>query len=341
MNAKAFILSDCEYPECEEKPYALLVANPTKGHHFISQTEQRQHAFNPQVNSQNRNVYRWPLALFAKPRKGSAQSINIENNLEYHNLYTLTFAEGDSGKQFNLESWFSRYERGYEEACNSLLTLPQGRLKLPDTLLRVLKLKLLGILRNPYNRSDHFVYRLHQVLFQQLPLVSEEFIGLIAARPQHRLDRILHTFGFNINEYTRWLANLYGMLSEGVHRPSLFERLFAALFADPEAVNIELYRYTDRRDCCFFADSGYCLQASPQRFSIGVNLSAEMFAIVHIERRHWDDIPPNLPHAPAAVQAEVRIIDDNHTQRHTYNRLTIRQAREAVYGRSNRRGDYF
>ncbi|UOO81145.1 hypothetical protein LVJ83_09165 [Uruburuella testudinis] len=341
MSAQAFILSDCEYPECEEKPYALLVANPTKGHHFISQTEQRQHAFNTHVNAQNRNVYRWPLPLFEKNRRGQPQSVNIENNLEYPNLYTLTFVKGNGGRQYNLESWFSRYESGYEEACNRVLTLPSGRLQVPEPLWRILKLKLLGILRNPFNRSDPFVYRLHHVLFTQLPQVSEEFIGLIAERPQQRLDKILHTFGFNIDEYTRWLANLYGMLSEGVHRPSLFERLFAALFNDPAAVKIELYRYNDRRNCCFFADSGYCLQASQQRFSIGMNLSAEMFAIVHVERHHWDDMKQRFPHAPTALQAEVRISDDNHTQRRTYNRLTIRQACEAVYGRSNRRQDYF
>jgi hypothetical protein len=42
---RAFILSDCDYPECQAKPHALLTANPTRGHHFIAQTEQRQHAF--------------------------------------------------------------------------------------------------------------------------------------------------------------------------------------------------------------------------------------------------------------------------------------------------------
>ena len=341
MSARAFILSDCEYPKCEEKPYALLVANPTKGHHFISQTEQRQHAFNTQVNPQNRNVYRWPLALFAKSNHRGAQSVNIENNLEYHNLYTLTFVESNGGRQYNLESWFNRYESGHEEACNSLRRLKSGRNKVPDALWRILRLKLLGILRNPFNRSDHFVYRLHQVLFQQLPLVSGEFISLIEARPHQRVEKILQTFGFSMDEYTRWLANLYGMLSEGVHRPSLFERLFAALFAEPEAVKIELYRYNGKHDCCFFADSGYCLQASKTLFSIGISIAADMFAIVHIRRGHENRLQEIFSEPPATLKAEVNIIDNNHTQRITYNRLTIRQAHQAVYGKSNRRQDYF
>ena len=342
MSARAFILSDCEYPECEEKPYALLTANPTKGHHFIAQTEQRQHAFNTQVNPQNQNVYRWPLALLHPPYRGHVQSVNIENNLEYHNLYTLTFAEGNNGKQYNLESWFSRHESGYEEACNSLRTVRSGRQSASAALWRVLKLKLLGILRNPYNRGDHFVYQLHQILYAHLPLVSAEFIGLIAERPQQRLEKILHTFGFKIDEYTRWLANLYGMLSEGVHQPSLFERLFAALFANPEAVKIELYRYTGKHDCCFFADSSYCLQSSRQLLSIGVSVAADMFAIVHIQRSYWNRMAETFAaDAPAHLRAEINIIDNNQTQRATYNRLCIRQAHEAVYGKSNQKHDYF
>jgi len=67
MTRQAFILSDCEFSECGEKPYALLTANPTKEHHYIAQTEQRQHAHNPQVSPQNQNVYKLPLSMFREP----------------------------------------------------------------------------------------------------------------------------------------------------------------------------------------------------------------------------------------------------------------------------------
>ena len=131
MTRQAFILSDCEFSECGEKPYALLTANPTKEHHFIAQTEQRQHAHNPQVSPQNQNVYKLPLSIFhtgektrsKEQNRSEAISVNIIGNLAAKNLYTLTFVE-DSTNQYNLESWFNRHESGYEEACNHLRTLP-------------------------------------------------------------------------------------------------------------------------------------------------------------------------------------------------------------------------
>ena len=82
---------------------------------------------------------------------------------------------------------------------------------------RVLQLKLLDVLRNPYNRSSLFVHHLHQVLSRHLPQISSEFTALIAARADEDVAPILQTFGFTFDEYTAWLANLYGMLSEGVH----------------------------------------------------------------------------------------------------------------------------
>ena len=197
MTRQAFILSDCEFSECGEKPYALLTANPTKEHHFVAQTEQRQHSHNPQVSPQNQNVYRLPLSMFhtgekahgKEQNRSEAISVNIIGNLAAKNLYTLTFVE-DSANQYNLESWFNRHESGYEDACNHLRTLPAGRLKtttantdtikVPDALWRILRLKFLGILRNPHNHKNLFAHRLHQTLRARLPEVGFEFVRLIS-----------------------------------------------------------------------------------------------------------------------------------------------------------------
>lgn len=339
---RAFILSDCEPPACEEKPYALLTANVTKGHHFIAQTEQRQHAFNRSVNPQNQNVYRLPLSLFHKPYKGKAQSVNIENNLEVNNLYTLSFVEGSGGSQYNLETWFSRHESGYEEASNVLRTVRTGRQSVPEPMWRVLRLKLLGILRNPYNHNGLFAHGLHQAVLRQLPQVSSEFVELIEKRPQLRLEKILAAFEFTPDGYTRWLANLYGMLSDGVMQPSLFERLFAALFAQPDTVKIELYRYVRETDCCLFADTGFCAQVSQTQFSIGVSIAADMFAVVHLQRERWNALKNHFADdVPKPLALQMTVIEDNQQQRATFNRLCIRDAREAVFGRSNKHADYF
>ena len=378
MTRQVFILGDQPLPEGSSKPYALLTANPTKEHHYIAQTEQRQHAHNPQVSPQNQNVYRLPLSLFGthphqphderKKRKHAAKpaappevaSVNIIGNLAAKNLYTLTFVE-NTGNQYNLESWFNRHESGYEDACEHLRTLPGCRLKtseasfaktsrtclnqtdsvkVPDALWRVLRLKFLGILRNPRNHQNPFAYRLLQVLRSRLPEAGFEFVSLISRRDPKRIESIMQDFHFSFLGYVNWLSGLYGMLSEGVSQPSLFERLFCAVFAEPPAVKIELFRYPDDTGLCLFGDSGFCLQASSELISIGVNISHDMFAVVHLQAARWHDFKNTFHHDAPKLQGKVKIIDGDQTQRVMFNRLCIRQSHEAVFGRSPNVKDY-
>ena len=335
----AFILSDCEYPECSQKPFALLTANPTKEHHFVAQTEQRQHAHNPEVSPQNQNVYQLPLSLFHKPFRAHTPSVNIISNLAARNLYTLTFVD-HSPNQYNLESWFNRHESGYEDACNLLRTLHSGRLKVPDALWRILRLKFLGILRNPYNHQNLFAHRLNKAISSHLPEVGFEFVRLISQRDPKHIEAIMKDYEFTFLGYVNWLSNLYGMLSEGVSQPSLFERMFQAAFSQPHAFKISLYRYTDRHSLCLFGDSGFCLQADKQTVSIGLNISHDMFAIMRFDLQHWHELKHHFHTINAKLSGDVHIIDNDHTQRITCNRLTIHQARQAVYGKSPNYRDY-
>ena len=378
MTRQVFILGDQPLPEGSSKPYALLTANPTKEHHYIAQTEQRQHAHNPQVSPQNQNVYRLPLSLFGthshqphderKKRKHAAKpaatpkaaSVNIIGNLSAKNLYTLAFVE-NTGNQYNLESWFNRHESGYEDACEHLRTLPGCRLKtseasfaktseagftetdsvkVPDALWRVLRLKFLGILRNPRNHQNPFAYRLLQILRSRLPEAGFEFVSLISRRDPKRIESIMQDFHFSFLGYVNWLSGLYGMLSEGVSQPSLFERLFCAVFAEPQAVKIELFRYPGDTGLCLFGDSGFCLQASSELISIGVNISHDMFAVVHLQAARWHDFKNTFHHDAPKLQGKVKIIDGDQTQRVMFNRLCIRQSHEAVFGRSPNVKDY-
>ena len=378
MTRQVFILGDQPLPEGSSKPYALLTANPTKEHHYIAQTEQRQHAHNPQVSPQNQNVYRLPLSLFgthshqphdeSKKRKHAAKpaalpeaaSVNIIGNLAAKNLYTLAFVE-NTGNQYNLESWFNRHESGYEDACEHLRTLPGCRLKtseasfaktseagftetdsvkVPDALWRVLRLKFLGILRNPRNHQNPFAYRLLQILRSRLPEAGFEFVSLISRRDPKRIESIMQDFHFSFLGYVNWLSGLYGMLSEGVSQPSLFERLFCAVFAEPQAVKIELFRYPDDTGLCLFGDSGFCLQASSELISIGVNISHDMFAVIHLQTARWHDFKNTFHHNAPKLQGKVKIIDGDQTQRVMFNRLCIRQSHEAVFGRSPNVKDY-
>ena len=184
------------------------------------------------------------------------------------------------------------------------------------------------------NHQNPFAYRLLQVLRSRLPEAGFEFVSLISRRDPKRIESIMQDFHFSFLGYVNWLSGLYGMLSEGVSQPSLFERLFCAVFAEPQAVKIELFRYPDDTGLCLFGDSGFCLQASSELISIGVNISHDMFAVVHLQAARWNDFKNTFHHDTPKLQGKVKVIDGDQTQRVMFNRLCIRQSHEAVFGRS-------
>ena len=146
-------------------------------------------------------------------------------------------------------------------------------------------------------------------------------------------------FGFTFLGYVGWLAGLYGMLSEGVMQPSLFERMFRAAFARPDAVRIELYRYP-QGGRCLFSDRSFCVQTTPQLVNIGVSIAADMFATVRIRQSRWRELKHSFHLAAAPLHGTVHIRDGSQTRRLAFNRLCIAQARRAVFGQSPEPQDY-
>ena len=100
----------CELPP-QIPTQAVLHPNTARNHHYVSQTEQRQHAFNTEVNANNQNVYRHAKAKQFE-RGSVGQSVNIDHNLSAQDLYTL--AQLRDGQQYNMENWFVRYEGRFE-----------------------------------------------------------------------------------------------------------------------------------------------------------------------------------------------------------------------------------
>ena len=129
----------CELPP-QIPTQAVLHPNTARNHHYVSQTEQRQHAFNTEVNANNQNVYRHAKAKQFE-RGSVGQSVNIDHNLSAQDLYTL--AQLRDGQQYNMENWFVRYEGRFEADAQAAKMLALGEHVLPEEVVRVLKLKCL------------------------------------------------------------------------------------------------------------------------------------------------------------------------------------------------------
>ena len=317
----------CELPP-QIPTQAVLHPNTARNHHYVSQTEQRQHAFNTEVNANNQNVYRHAKA--AQSVRGSrGQSVNIDHNLSAQDLYTL--AELRDGQQYNLEPWFVRYEGRYEVDAEALRSLPVGTQVLPETVVRVLKLKWLSLLRNPYN-AQHFMLRHLSAAWQHgLAQFAQELQPHLHERDDRARFRLAKQFGFTDSAYVSWLSFLYALLSDAVAQPSWLERLTDLLIRHP-AVRIELFQDQEHAYHTVFADTGFALQAAATGLSIGFGTDSHHWLICHIPEAHWQNLAQCwCEPAPAVGEQSLHVFAADASQARLFNELMYKSAEQYVY----------
>lgn len=321
----------CELPP-QQATRAALSPNTARNHHYIAQTEQRQHAFNPEVNANNQNVYRLAKNAWFDA-KAVCQSVNIDHNLSAPNLYTL--AELRDGQQYNLENWFVRYEGRFERDCEVAKQLPEGEHVLTEEVVRILKLKWLSLLRNPLN-ADHFIVRHLSTAWQSgLAQYAKTLEPHILERDDEARHKLAKQFGFTDKGYISWLSFIFALLSDAVATPSWFERISDLLIRHP-AVRIEMLRQSDAYTV--FADTGFALQASQQQLSIGFSIDAHHWLICHIPEEHWQDLsncwctslPENQPQ-------RIKVFNAEQQQAHVFNLFMHRSAQRYVYTQAHKR----
>lgn len=288
-----------------EKIRAELRPNHTINHHFLAQAEQRQYAFNTHVNPRNQNIYR-----FARTELEYAESINIENNLQIDNLYTL--AQHSDTQQYNLETWFNRYESGYARICAELRQLPSKSPEPPLSLHRLLQLKLLDILRNPYNDFPTPL---------QKPIAADNIIQQIARRETAELQKVLAETEKTQAEYLQWLAELYCLLSDNLHQPNYLEQHTEQLFFQSKAA-ITLYRQYQGNHRYYLPDTAHLLENEQLWLPVAADL------ILHI------DFSLHSHSKKLSLYDNVVEIYQHH------NQLAVEQSRYYVYGKSQKREDY-
>ena len=112
-----------------------------------------------------------------------------------------------------------------------------------------------------------------------------------------------------------------------------------AWLSDP-TVRFELYRDQAPQHGCLFNDRGFCQQYSPQQYSIGFNLSADMFLIMHIDGTAWRQWTAPVSGKLKPVAPKLSLFESNTTQRQLANRLVANQAHGHVYSCSPERADF-
>ncbi|MED5607871.1 hypothetical protein VV867_09265 [Pseudomonas sp. JH-2] len=220
-----------------------------RNHHFISQAEQRLNAIDSSVRPENQRIYRFDILQREPPsiRKSGSTGVKIEKNLSRQDLYTLKIL--DEGGQHNLESAFQQYENDIPGMTRSLL----NKLKDPKSidfkkeLLRLYALKLLNIIRNPYDmkRTLEMFRELRGVLPGNKDLQSH-FISLdSASRPQ--VAQICEELSVSEEEYIEWLKIIYLLILQPLDQGlNLIEHLIKSVIDNDNIIkDFSIFRYDE------------------------------------------------------------------------------------------------
>ena len=323
----------CELPP-QIPTQAVLHPNTARNHHYVSQTEQRQHAFNTEVNANNQNVYRHAKAKQFE-RGSVGQSVNIDHNLSAQDLYTL--AQLRDGQQYNMENWFVRYEGRFEADALAAKMLPLGEHVLPEEVARVLKLKWLSLLRNPLN-ADHFIVRhLSQAWQPSLSQFAQTLEPYIHDRDDEARHKLAKQFGFTDKAYVSWLSFLYALLSDAVATPSWLERITDLLIRHPD-IKIELFQDRHQAYTTVFADTGFALQAASTGLSVGFSLDPHHWLVCHIPEAFWQQMAQCwCEPAPETGKQTLLVLAADASQAQLFNALMYKNAHSYVYAQQEQR----
>lgn len=251
--------------------------NPTQNQHFVSQSEQRLNAVNPNAQPRKQKIYVFTiedrnnptLRICDKPRK-------IENNLSWQDLFSYHIPALGSVRE-NFEDLFQAYEGLIWTSTHNLLEkLATNNFSVRSELTTLFCAKYLNILRNPHNLEQ---------LSGMLDIINGfRFVDPELAREFERVQdgnkpqrgAVCARFGLTEEGYDTWLRALFFVLRPFEDGSSVLDRLMQRFF-DNSVSKVQVCCY--HQQCCLLSDRGHNLINCEHVFR-------EMFESGTMERGH-------------------------------------------------------
>jgi hypothetical protein len=323
----------------------MQLANNTIAQHFLSQTEQRLNALNPQALPRNQKIFSFSLtdreiyAITLDNAKGRL----IARNLCLDDLFSFD-VKGGSSLRMNFESLFARYEgdvRRHTESLIQKLSVEGSDIK--TEVIEICAAKIMSLCRNPYSIKKVLntfgnVRTFHPTDPDLLQLYSVIISG---TKPQQ--EYMCSQIGISTSEYQDWLSVLFMLLVPNGEL-NLLESIIKDLYEKSSVDTlIQVHRYigehSDKR--CLLSDRGYTnFQPPGPHLAIEFNLSAQAFI-----RYLFADIdklaPPGTPaHLLAAYKnrpkvVKVNVITNDLKELADYNRRAVYQCHSKIYCSNN------
>jgi len=259
------------------------LANSTANQHFISQTEQRLSAINPNAKSENQRIYSFSVS---NPENftlslDSPNGRSISQSLSLRDLFSFDVLP-DHTRQ-NFEELFRGYEDTIQRSTLSLLSKIEvpGSPDIKDELLTIFVSKFMNFLRNPFS--------IKKVLNTVGPLLRYEptdpdilaqFKMVVEGSKPHEAY-LCEKLGITPHEYRGWLKALFMMLVRMMpDQPNFMEQTVKTLYEMPPGFPMAcIHRYTTEAPdkVCLLSDRGFASPLPEPYASFHFNLTSRAF----------------------------------------------------------------
>lgn len=286
----------------------MTFSNETKNQHFVSQSEQRLNASNPDADVSKQRIF----SFLVHDREN--YDIRLENNrarliiknLSIHDLFTFDIPSKYE-RRFNFENLFQRYEGRIVSATESLLRkLESNNNDISHEIGTIFTAKIIGFSRNPY--SVEKILDTFGVLANYQPTAPDSihiFQRILSGRKPHQA-KLCAELGITDKEYERWLRVLFMLFyKSGDGGLLMVESIVKSLFeAKTQSAAILVCVYSGEK--CLLSDRSFS-QITNRQDQVGLEFNLKSNAFI---RFMFADNRGLFPHATP------KLVEQYQTMRH-------------------------
>jgi uncharacterized protein YkuJ len=312
----------------------------TKNQHFLSQTEQRLNAMNPESNNQkSQRIFEFDIVdreNYEIKLRSTGGSL-IGNTLSLHDLFSFDVLDR-KGDRHNFEDLFNQYEPRIKSTTLELLRkIKIAGENIGPEVVNLFSMKFLNFIRNPY--SIQKILNTFPALMNIQPtdpVHLDNFQRVLAGRKPQQ-EYLCKTLNISEKDYIAWLAVIFLLLTPVAEGGQNFlNETVRGLFESKDLfMMVMIYTYDEHS--CLLSDRGFSepLASGNDRMAFDFNLYSKGFI-----RYTFSTIdlvaPPSTPKRVIELFKETKQVIAHH--RHNdlealqiYNRHVVYQCYESVF----------
>lgn len=314
----------------------MNLKNQTKNQHFISQTEQRLNASNPDAKMCNQQIYKFKILNREDHQIAEGTLAKIGNTLSLNDLFSFDVI-GKKDRS-NFEILFNKYETDLKEHTTNLLNkINASEADIKNEVVNLFVSKFLNFIRNPYTAKK--VLNSFPNLTTYHP-TDEKLLSAYKAiiegrKPQ--IEYLCEQINLPKEDYINWLKTIF-MLTAVVDSNgyNFLESLLAEIFNNPKTIiQVGIYQYD--QEICLLSDRGFTNpldQDGVMSFDFNLNKNSFIrfvFLDIQVVSPAWATEEIITKYCEQPKNIKVSFFKNDMELLDSYNKLVIYQSFEHVF----------